>query len=125
MIRKIFMNFKVSYKHIYLERIRTKESSYNLLKPLQRNKDIVLRSVDKDSSVVILDTACYKEKINRLINDGISKGVYVIEENDNTLTELKSFQNFIYKNFKKHEKYKEMRPTSSQPARLFCYCKDP
>ena len=54
-----------------------------------------------------------------MINDGISKGVYVIEENDNTLTELRSFQNFIYTNFKKHEKYKEMRPTSSQPARLF------
>ena len=66
-----------------------------------------------------MDKACYNEKINRLINDGISKGVYVIEENDNTLTELKSFQNFICRNFKKYEKYKEMRPTSSQPARLF------
>ena len=95
---------------------RTKDSTYNLLKPLQRNKDIVLLSGDKDSSVVILDKACYNEKINRLINDGISKGVYVIEENDNTLTELNSFQNFIYRNFKKHEKYKEMRPTSCQSA---------
>ena len=84
---------------------RTKDSTYNLLKPLQTNKDIALLSGDKDSSVVILDISCYKEKINRLINDGISKGVYVIEENDNTLTELKSFQNFIYRNFKKHEKY--------------------
>ena len=63
------------------------------------------------------------KKINRLINEGISKGVYVIEENDNTLTQLKSFQNFIYRNFKKHEKYKETRPTSSQPARLFATAK--
>ena len=94
-----------------------------MLKPLQTNKDIVLLSGDKDSSVVILDISCYKEKINRSINDGVSKGVYVIEENDNTLTELKSFQNFIYRNFKKHEKYKEMRPTSSQPARLFATAK--
>ena len=94
-----------------------------MLKPLQRNKNIVLLSGDKDSSVVILDKACYNGKINRLINDGISKGVYVTEENDNTLTELKSFQNFIYRNFKKHEKYKEMRPTSSQPARLFATAK--
>ena len=92
---------------------RTKDSTYNLLKPLQRNKDIVLLSGDKDSSVVVLDKACYNEKINRLINDDISKGVYVIEENGKTLTELKSFQNFIYRNFKKHEKYKEMSPTSS------------
>ena len=65
-----------------------------------------------------LKKKCYKEKITRLIDDGISKGVYVIEENDNTLMELKSLQNFIYRNFKKHEKYKEITPTSSQPARL-------
>ena len=101
----------------------TKDSTYNLLKPLQRNTDIVLLSGDKDSSVVILDKACHDGKINRLIHDGISKGVYVIEENDNILTELKSVQNFIYRNFKKHEKYKEMRPTSSQPARLFATAK--
>ena len=70
-----------------------------MLKPLKRNKDIVLLSRDKDSSVailgkssvVILDQVSYKEKINRLINDGISKGVYVIEEKDNTLAGLKSF----------------------------------
>ena len=94
-----------------------------MLKPLKTNKDIILLSGDKDSPVVILDTACYKEKINRLINGGISKGVYVIEENDNALTELKSFQNFTYRNFKKHEKYKEMKPTSSQPARFFATAK--
>ena len=89
---------------------RTKDSTYNLLKPLQTNKDIALLSGDKDSSIVILDISCYKEKVNKLINEGISKGVYVIEENDNTLTELKSLQNFLHRNFKKHEKYKEMRP---------------
>ena len=94
-----------------------------MLKPLKTNKDIVLLSGNKDSSVVILDTACYIEKIDRLINGGISKGVYVIEENDNAITELKSFQNFIYRNFKKHENYKEMRPTLSQPARFFASAK--
>ena len=93
------------------------------MKPLKTKKDIVLLSGDKDSSAVVLDTACYKEKINGLINDGISKGAYVIEENDNTLTELKTFQNFIYSNFRKYEKYNEMRPTPSQPARLFATAK--
>ena len=90
-----------------------------MLKPLQSNKDFVLLSGDNDLSVVILDKACYKEKTNRLINDGISKGVYVIEENGSTLAELKSFQNFICRNFEKHEGYKEIRPSSSQPARHF------
>ena len=54
-----------------------------MLKPLQRNKDLVLLSGNKDSSVAILDNTPYKEKINRLINDVISKGVHVIEENGN------------------------------------------
>ena len=53
-----------------------------MLEPLQRNKDLLL-SGNKDSSVVILDNIPYKEKNSRLVNDGISKGVYVIEENDN------------------------------------------
>ena len=70
-----------------------------------------------------MDKVCYKEKNNRLINDGISKKVYVIDENYNRLAELKSFQNFVYRNFKKHEKYKEIRPTSSQPARHFATAK--
>ena len=61
---------------------RTKDSTYNLLKPLQRNKDVALLSGNKDLSVVILDTACYKQKINRLIDDSISNGVYLIEKND-------------------------------------------
>ena len=64
---------------------RTKDNTYNLLKLLKANKDVALRSV------VILNTVFYKEKINRFIDGGISKGVYVIEKNDNTLTELKSF----------------------------------
>ena len=60
---------------------RTKDSTYNLLKPLQRNKDVALLSGHKDLSVVILDTAYYKQKVNRLIDDSISNGVYFIEKN--------------------------------------------
>ena len=48
-----------------------------MLKPLQRSKDIVLLSGNKHSSVVILNKAPCKEKINRLIIDAIGKGVYV------------------------------------------------
>ena len=75
---------------------RTIDNTYKVLKPLKRNKDIVLLSGDKASSVAILAKssvailvkAFYKEKINRLVNDGISKGIYVIEGNDNTLAGL-------------------------------------
>ena len=38
-----------------------------------------------------------------------------LKKNENTFTELKPFQNFIYRNFKKHEKCKKLRPTSNQP----------
>ena len=116
--------FLTSVTNTFTQNVYTsKDNTYNLLKSLKPNKNIVFLSGDKDSSVVILDTACYKEKINTLINDGISKGVYVIEKNDNSLTELKSFQNFIYRIFKKDEKYKEMRPNSSKPVRLFATAK--
>ena len=52
----------------------------------------------------ISDKAFYKKKINRLINDEVSEGVYVIERNSNTWAKLKSLQNFLYKNFKKPKK---------------------
>ena len=97
---------------------RIKGRAYNLLKLLQTNKDIVQLSRDEDASLV-LDISFYKEKINRLIYDVISKGVYAIEENGNKLTELKSFKNCNFRNSKKHEKYNKIRPTSSQPARRF------
>ena len=52
----------------------------------------------------ISDKAFYKKKINRLINDELSEGVYVIKRYSNTLAKLKSLQNFLYKNFKKPKK---------------------
>ena len=61
----------------------TKDNAYNLFKPSQKIKDIILLSGDKDSSVVILNKVSDKEKINRLINDGINKGVYIIKKNGN------------------------------------------
>ena len=103
-----FHDFLRSATNTFSQNIyRTKDSTWNLLRPLQRNQNIVLLSGDKDLSVITLDKACYKEKINRLINDGISKRVCVIEENDNSLSELKSFQKFIYRNIKTYEKYRK------------------
>ena len=60
---KIFHEFLRSATNTFTQNVyKTKDSTYNLLKPLQRNKDIVLLSGDKDSSVVILDKECYNEK---------------------------------------------------------------
>ena len=50
--------------------------------------------------------------------DGINRGVYA-STNDNTLQDFKTFQNFLYRNFMKHSKYKKMFPTSNQPVRLY------
>ena len=59
-----FNEFLRSTTNTFTENVyRTKDSTYNLLKLLQRNKDIVLLSGDKDSSVVILHKACNKKKL--------------------------------------------------------------
>ena len=53
-----------------------------------------------------------------MIDDGITNGVYKVAE-DRTLINLKHFKDFLYRNFKKYEKYKDMVPTSNQPAQLY------
>ena len=38
---------------------------------------------------------------------------------DNTLSDLKKFQDFLYRHFKDHPDYKKMYPSSNQPAQLY------
>ena len=57
-----------------------------------------------------------------MLQQGISEGKYVKTE-DNILKELKSFQSFIYRHFKKSTLYKDMMPSSHQPARFFTSAK--
>ena len=48
-----FHEFLISTTNKFIQNVyRTKESRYNLLKPLQKNKDIVLLSGNKDWSVI-------------------------------------------------------------------------
>ena len=56
-------------------------------------------SGDKDSSVVIVQRADYVTKLETMTKEGITNGKYV-ETDDNTLKDLKSFQNFLTRNFK-------------------------
>ena len=63
-----FVEFLRSATNTFTQNVyRTKDSTYKFLKPLQRNKDIVLLSGKKDSFAVILGKSCYKEKIIALL----------------------------------------------------------
>ena len=52
-----------------------------------------------------------------MIEEGISKGVYA-PATDNMLKDLKTFRDFLYRNFKNDSHYKKMLPASKQPAWL-------
>ena len=56
--------------------------------------------------------------MEEMINNDIQNGVYVETEN-NTLRNLKLFQNLLYRNFKNNEHYNEMHPFSNQPVQLY------
>ena len=53
-----------------------------------------------------------------MIDDGITCRDYT-PTTDNTLKDLKTFRDFLYRNFKNHPKYEKMLPPSNQPARLY------
>ena len=74
--------------------------------------------VDKDSFVIIIHKLDYVTKMEEMIKNGIQKGVYV-ETEDNTLRDLKCFQNFLYQNFQNNEHYNKMYPSLNQPAQLY------
>ena len=56
--------------------------------------------------------------MEEMIKNGIQKGVYV-ETEDNTLRDLKRFQDFLYRNFKNSEHNNKIYPTSNQPVQLY------
>ena len=57
-----------------------------------------------------------------MINEGIRQGKYEITT-DTTHQDLEKFQSFLYRNFKSHPSYNDMRPVSNQPARFFTTAK--
>ena len=87
------------------------------------NDKLAIVSGDKDSCVVIMTREDYNDKLEAMLNDGISKGIYAHTE-DTTLRDLKLFQDFLRRNFKdKYNKYEEMRPTSHEPGKLYATAK--
>ena len=53
-----------------------------------------------------------------MINEGIQQGKYEMTP-DTTQEDLEKFQSFLYRNFKSHPRYNDMRPYHNQPARFF------
>ena len=100
----------------------TKDNTYHHLRHLRSNKDIVLLSGDKDSSLVIMNKVDYVKKVNGMINEGIRQGKYEMTK-DATDKDLEKFPSFLYCNFKSHPSYNDMRPVSNQPARFFTTAK--
>ena len=95
---------------------------YHYTKFIRDNKDIAILSGDKDSSIAIMDKKDYNKKIDEIINDGIQQGKHK-ETDDNILKELESFQSFLYRHFKNSPHYRQMLPSSHQPARFFATAK--
>ena len=97
----------------------SKDNTYNKTKSLRDNKNIVIFSGDKDSSIVIMNKIDYDKKLEQIINEGIERGKYE-KTDDNILKELESFQSFLYRHFKDGTYCKQM---SHQPARFFASAK--
>ena len=72
------------------------------------NDKLAIGSGDKDSCVVIMTREDYNDKLEAMLNDGISKSIYARTE-DTTIRDLKLFEDFLHRNFKdKYNKYEEM-----------------
>lgn len=117
--REDFHEFLRGYTDIFTKNIyATKDFTYHKLKNLVNNKNIAVVSGDKDSSIVIMNRSDYNDKIQQMINEGVQKGVYA-PSTDTTLKDLKTFKDFLYRNFHKYKRYEKMVPTSNQPARIY------
>ena len=107
------------YTDIFAENgISTEDHTYKELKTLIHNKDAVILKGDKDSSVVIMNTNGYITKIETMIEEGIKNRIYA-ETDDTTMQDLKRFQEFLRRNFKKYEHYNEMYNKSNEPAKMY------
>ena len=65
-----------SWTNKFTENIHhTKDSTFKSLRKLKQNDDILLLNADKESCVIILSKIDYVDKVNKMIQDGITKGV--------------------------------------------------
>ena len=102
--RKGFHELLRAYTVILLKNVYFSTNyKYNNLKRLIKDEIIVVISADKDSARVIMGKYGYVKKMHEMIDKGMQEGVYAKIE-DNTLHELKRFQDSFNRNFSKYEK---------------------
>ena len=117
--REHFHEFLRAYCDIFTKNIySSKDPTYANLKRLIKNENIVIIPGDKDSCVVIMNKSDYVQKLQQMINEGIAKGIYA-ESQDNTIDDLKHFNDFIKRHFKDYKHYEKMRGSSNTPAQLY------
>ena len=94
-----YHEFLRAYADIFPRNIyNSKDYTYHNLKLLIKNKDIKVLPGDKDSSIMIMDSKMYYEKLEIMVTEGIKNGIYK-KTTDTTLHDLKLFQDFLYRNF--------------------------
>ena len=90
-----FKHFLRVHSNLFHQNIfSTSDYTYKVLQKLALDPDLVVLSGDKDSSVVIMQRADYVNKLETMIEEGITNRKYMVTE-DNTLKDLKSFQDFL------------------------------
>ena len=107
-------NTDIMTKNIY----SSKDLTYSKLKTLVKDRNVAVIPGDKDSSVVVMNRADYLAKMQQMLDTGIDDGIYT-PANDTTLSDLKKFSSFLYRNFKKCELYDRMTTSSNQPGQLY------
>ena len=119
-----FHEFLRAYTNIFTKNIYpTKGFTCKNLKNMINNDKLAIVSGDKDSCVVTMRREDYNDKLEAMLNHGISKGICAGTENT-TLRDLKLFQDFQRRNFKdKYNKYEEMRPAFHDPGKLYATAK--
>ena len=89
-----------AYADIFSNNIHNpKDYTYHDLKSLIKNKDINVLQGDKDSSIIIMDSKKFYEKLETMVNEVIKNGISKLPIN-----------------FKDYKDYKKMRPVSDRPA---------
>ena len=56
--------------------LNSEDFTYKILKSLMQDENIVILQGYKDSSMVIIDKSDYTQKLEDMIEQGISKGTY-------------------------------------------------